>query len=178
MTRKLYIKTHGCQMNEYDSARMADGLRAACGLERTDDPEQADVLLLNTCSIREKAQEKVFSQLGVWKALKTQRPDMVIGVGGCVASQEGEALRERAPCVDLVFGPQTLHRLPEMLTAVWADRRPVVDVWTCSHAGAWEPDETCQNPARAWKPDEANFSFPRSGAGMPPSRSRGKSPGA
>ena len=128
MTRKLYIKTHGCQMNEYDSARMADGLRAACGLERTDDPEQADVLLLNTCSIREKAQEKVFSQLGVWKALKTRRPGVVIGVGGCVASQEGEALRERAPCVDLVFGPQTLHRLPEMLTAVWADRRPVVDV--------------------------------------------------
>ena len=128
MMRKLYIKTHGCQMNEYDSARMADGLRAACGLERTDDPEQADVLLLNTCSIREKAQEKVFSQLGVWNVLKTRRPGVVIGVGGCVASQEGEALRERAPCVDLVFGPQTLHRLPEMLTAVWADRRPVVDV--------------------------------------------------
>ncbi|MFO1423812.1 MAG: tRNA (N6-isopentenyl adenosine(37)-C2)-methylthiotransferase MiaB [Candidatus Competibacteraceae bacterium] len=128
MTRKLYIKTHGCQMNEYDSARMADGLRAACGLERTDDPAQADVLLLNTCSIREKAQEKVFSQLGVWKALKVRRPGVVIGVGGCVASQEGEALRERAPCVDLVFGPQTLHRLPEMLAAVWADRQPVVDV--------------------------------------------------
>ncbi|MBK8181563.1 MAG: tRNA (N6-isopentenyl adenosine(37)-C2)-methylthiotransferase MiaB [Candidatus Competibacteraceae bacterium] len=128
MTRKLYIKTHGCQMNEYDSARMADGLRAACGLERTDDPAQADVLLLNTCSIREKAQEKVFSQLGVWKLLKAQRPELVIGVGGCVASQEGELLRERAPQVDLVFGPQTLHRLPEMLAAVWADRRPVVDV--------------------------------------------------
>jgi tRNA-2-methylthio-N6-dimethylallyladenosine synthase len=128
MTRKLYIKTHGCQMNEYDSARMADGLRVACGLERTDDPEQADVLLLNTCSIREKAQEKVFSQLGVWKALKVRRPGIVIGVGGCVASQEGEALRERAPQVDLVFGPQTLHRLPEMLTCVWADQQPVVDV--------------------------------------------------
>jgi tRNA-2-methylthio-N6-dimethylallyladenosine synthase len=128
MTRKLYIKTHGCQMNEYDSARMADGLRAACGLERTDDPAQADVLLLNTCSIREKAQEKVFSQLGVWKTLKARRPGVVIGVGGCVASQEGAALRERAPQVDLVFGPQTLHRLPEMLAAVWADRRPVVDV--------------------------------------------------
>lgn len=128
MTRKLYIKTHGCQMNEYDSARMADGLRVACGLERTDDPEQADVLLLNTCSIREKAQEKVFSQLGVWKALKAQRPRVVIGVGGCVASQEGEALRERAPQVDLVFGPQTLHRLPDMLARVWADRQPVVDV--------------------------------------------------
>ena len=128
MARKLYIKTHGCQMNEYDSAKMADVLRVAHGLERTDDPAQADVLLLNTCSIREKAQEKVFSQLGVWKALKSQRPGAVIGVGGCVASQEGETLRERAPCVDLVFGPQTLHRLPEMLTAVWADRRPVVDV--------------------------------------------------
>ncbi|MFZ1324706.1 MAG: tRNA (N6-isopentenyl adenosine(37)-C2)-methylthiotransferase MiaB [Candidatus Contendobacter sp.] len=127
MIRKLYIKTHGCQMNEYDSARMADAL-AAHGLERTDDPIQADVLLLNTCSIRAKAQEKVFSQLGVWKLLKAQRPHIVIGVGGCVASQEGELLRERAPQVDLVFGPQTLHRLPEMLAAVWADRRPVVDV--------------------------------------------------
>ncbi len=128
MTRKLYIKTHGCQMNEYDSAKMADVLRAAHGLERTDDPDQADVLLLNTCSIREKAQDKVFSQLGVWKALKAQRPDLVIGVGGCVASQEGAALRERAPQVDLVFGPQTLHRLPEMLNAVWAGQPPVVDV--------------------------------------------------
>ena len=128
MTRKLYIKTHGCQMNEYDSAKMADVLRAAHGLERTDDPDQADVLLLNTCSIREKAQDKVFSQLGVWKALKMQRPGLIIGVGGCVASQEGATLRERAPCVDLVFGPQTLHRLPEMLTAVWADQQPVVDV--------------------------------------------------
>ncbi len=127
MSRKLYIKTHGCQMNEYDSARMADAL-AVHGLERTGDPEQADVLLLNTCSIREKAQEKVFSQLGLWKLLKAKRPGLVIGVGGCVASQEGEALRERAPYVDLVFGPQTLHRLPEMLTAVWADRRPMVDV--------------------------------------------------
>ncbi|MGB5062932.1 MAG: tRNA (N6-isopentenyl adenosine(37)-C2)-methylthiotransferase MiaB [Candidatus Competibacter sp.] len=128
MTRKLYIKTHGCQMNEYDSAKMADVLRVAHGLERTDDPDQADVLLLNTCSIREKAQEKVFSQLGQWKAHKSRRPGAVIGVGGCVASQEGEALRERAPQVDLVFGPQTLHRLPDMLSAVWANRRPVVDV--------------------------------------------------
>ena len=129
MTRKLlYIKTHGCQMNEYDSAKMAEVLRAAHGLERTDDPEQADVLLLNTCSIREKAQDKVFSQLGVWKALKTRHPGLVIGVGGCVASQEGATLRERAPQVDLVFGPQTLHRLPEMLAHVWADQRPVVDV--------------------------------------------------
>ncbi len=97
MSRKLYIKTHGCQMNEYDSARMADAL-AVHGLERTGDPEQADVLLLNTCSIREKAQEKVFSQLGLWKLLKAKRPGLVIGIGGCVASQEGEALRERAPC--------------------------------------------------------------------------------
>ena len=128
MPRKLYIKTHGCQMNEYDSAKMADVLHAAHGLERTEDPDQADVLLLNTCSIREKAQEKVFSQLGVWKTLKANRPEVVIGVGGCVASQEGEALRQRAPQVDLVFGPQTLHRLPEMLTALWADRQPVVDV--------------------------------------------------
>ena len=128
MARKLYIKTHGCQMNEYDSARMADVLRVTHGLERTDDPEQADVLLLNTCSIREKAQEKVFSQLGQWKALKTQRPGMLIGVGGCVASQEGEALRARAPYVDLVFGPQTLHRLPDMLAAVWNEHRPVVDI--------------------------------------------------
>ncbi|MBL8258838.1 MAG: tRNA (N6-isopentenyl adenosine(37)-C2)-methylthiotransferase MiaB [Candidatus Competibacteraceae bacterium] len=128
MARKLYIKTHGCQMNEYDSAKMADVLRAAHGLESTADPAQADVLLLNTCSIREKAQEKVFSQLGMWKTLKAQRPELVIGVGGCVASQEGESLRARAPCVDLVFGPQTLHRLPEMLAAVWAQRRPVVDV--------------------------------------------------
>ena len=128
MMRKLYIKTHGCQMNEYDSAKMADVLRVAHGLERTDDPDQADVLLLNTCSIREKAQEKVFSQLGQWKAHKSRRPDAVIGVGGCVASQEGEALRERAPQVDLVFGPQTLHRLPDMLSAVWANRQPVVDI--------------------------------------------------
>ncbi|MCB1778068.1 MAG: tRNA (N6-isopentenyl adenosine(37)-C2)-methylthiotransferase MiaB, partial [Candidatus Competibacteraceae bacterium] len=128
MTRKLYIQTHGCQMNEYDSARMADVLRAACGIERTDQPDQADVLLLNTCSIREKAQEKVFSLLGTWKALKTQKPHVVIGVGGCVASQEGEALRERAPQVDVVFGPQTLHRLPELLARVWSDRQPQVDV--------------------------------------------------
>ena len=128
MPRKLYIKTHGCPRNEYDSAKMADVLHAAHGLERTEDPDQADVLLLNTCSIREKAQEKVFSQLGVWKTLKANRPEVVIGVGGCVASQEGEALRQRAPQVDLVFGPQTLHRLPEMLTALWADRQPVVDV--------------------------------------------------
>ncbi|RMG27588.1 MAG: tRNA (N6-isopentenyl adenosine(37)-C2)-methylthiotransferase MiaB [Gammaproteobacteria bacterium] len=126
MARKLYIRTFGCQMNEYDSARMAD-LLAEEGIERTERPEEADILLLNTCSIREKAQEKVFSQLGQWKAWKRTRPDLVIAVGGCVASQEGEALRRRAPWVDVVFGPQTLHRLPEMLRAA-ADRGPVVDV--------------------------------------------------
>ncbi len=128
MIRKLYIKTHGCQMNEYDSAKMADVLRDSHGLQCTDDPEQADVLLLNTCSIREKAQEKVFSQLGVWRELKLERPDLVIGVGGCVASQEGDALRQRAPYVDIVFGPQTLHRLPAMLDEACKCRTAVVDV--------------------------------------------------
>jgi len=115
-------------MNEYDSAKIADVLGSARGLELTARPEEADVLLLNTCSIREKAQEKVFSQLGQWKDWKRTRPGLVIGVGGCVASQEGEALRERAPYVDLIFGPQTLHRLPEMLDALEAERQPVVDV--------------------------------------------------
>lgn len=128
MVRKFHIKTHGCQMNEYDSARMADVLVDACGMTLTDDPAQADVLLLNTCSVREKPQEKVFSQLGQWRLLKQRRPELVIGVGGCVASQEGETLRERAPFVDLVFGPQTLHRLPALLAQVWSSRRPVVDV--------------------------------------------------
>src|SRR5512135_1517512 len=108
-------------MNEYDSAKMADVLAAAEGMEATDRAEEADVLLLNTCSVREKAQEKVFSQLGIWKELKAKRSGVVIGVGGCVASQEGEAIRTRAPYVDLVFGPQTLHRLPEMHKKVWAD---------------------------------------------------------
>ncbi|MCG6898090.1 MAG: tRNA (N6-isopentenyl adenosine(37)-C2)-methylthiotransferase MiaB [Thiocapsa sp.] len=128
MLRKLYIQTYGCQMNEYDSARMADVLRAAADLELTGRPEDADVLLLNTCSIREKAQEKVFSQLGRWRPLKIANPDLVIGVGGCVASQEGEAIRARAPFVDLVFGPQTLHRLPEMIRTLRQQRRPQVDV--------------------------------------------------
>ena len=113
--RKLHIVTQGCQMNEYDSARMRDLLGDSHGLIATDDPAEADVLLLNTCSIREKAQEKVFHQLGRWKHLKERNPDLIIGVGGCVASQEGEAIARRAPHVDLVFGPQTLHRLPEML---------------------------------------------------------------
>jgi tRNA-2-methylthio-N6-dimethylallyladenosine synthase len=128
MPRKLHIKTFGCQMNEYDSARMADALAASHGLETTDDPARADVLLLNTCSIREKAQEKVFSQLGMWRELKQARPGLVIGVGGCVASQEGASIIRRAPYVDLVFGPQTLHRLPQMLDEVLTTHRPAVDV--------------------------------------------------
>ena len=128
MAGKLYIRTFGCQMNEYDSRKMEDVLRESHGLELTGDPEQADVLLLNTCSIREKAEEKVFSQLGVWQDWKQARPDLVIGVGGCVASQEGEAIRERAPFVDLVFGPQTLHRLPEMLARAHDDHLPTVDI--------------------------------------------------
>ena len=128
MSGKLFIKTFGCQMNEYDSAKMADVLADSHGFELTPEPEQANLLLLNTCSIREKAQEKVFSQLGRWKDWKQRNPDLVIGVGGCVASQEGEAIRSRAPYVDLVFGPQTLHRLPEMLDQVRRQRQPVVDI--------------------------------------------------
>ena len=125
---RVYLKTHGCQMNEYDSARMADVLRSAGGYEPTDDPATADLLLLNTCSVREKAQEKVFSLLGHWRLLKLARPGVIIGVGGCVASQEGEGITERAPFVDLVFGPQTLHRLPAMIEQLRADGRAVVDV--------------------------------------------------
>ncbi|MEW5250123.1 tRNA (N6-isopentenyl adenosine(37)-C2)-methylthiotransferase MiaB [Microbulbifer discodermiae] len=113
--KKLYIKTHGCQMNEYDSGRMRDLLGESHAMVATDDPDEADVLLINTCSIREKAQEKLFHQLGRWKHLKEKNPHLIIGVGGCVASQEGEAISKRAPYVDLVFGPQTLHRLPEMM---------------------------------------------------------------
>lgn len=128
MAGKIFIETHGCQMNEYDSAKMLDVLHHAQGMELTNDPEQADVLLLNTCSIREKAQEKVFSQLGRWKEIKQRNPHVVIGVGGCVASQEGEALRERAPVVDVVFGPQTLHRLPDMIRQVRSEHLPVVDI--------------------------------------------------
>jgi len=128
MTRKVFIQTHGCQMNVYDSARMLDALRVSHAFAPTDDPVQADLLLLNTCSIREKAQEKVFSQLGKWRRIKDDNPQVVIGVGGCVASQEGQALYERAPCVDIVFGPQTLHRLPAMLDQVMQRRAPVVDV--------------------------------------------------
>lgn len=125
---RLHIRTFGCQMNEYDSAKMADVLSAAKGFELTDDPAQADVLLLNTCSIREKSQEKVFSQLGVWRPLKVARPDVIIGVGGCVASQEGAGITARAPYVDLVFGPQTLHRLPDMINELRQFGKSVVDV--------------------------------------------------
>jgi tRNA-2-methylthio-N6-dimethylallyladenosine synthase len=125
---RVHVRTHGCQMNEYDSARMADVLRESGGYEPTDDAAAADLLLLNTCSVREKAQEKVFSLLGQWRLLKLERPGVIIGVGGCVASQEGEGITARAPFVDLVFGPQTLHRLPEMIQRVQAGGRPVVDV--------------------------------------------------
>jgi tRNA-2-methylthio-N6-dimethylallyladenosine synthase len=128
MKGKLYIKTHGCQMNEYDSAKMADVLAASHGLQLTTSEAEADVILINTCSIRDKAQEKVFSQLGRWKRLKQENPQVVIGVGGCVASQEGEAIIDRAPIVDMVFGPQTLHRLPSMLNAVRDSGRPSIDI--------------------------------------------------
>jgi len=128
MSGKLYIKTFGCQMNEYDSSKMADVLAESHGLTVTNDPSEADVLLVNTCSVREKAQEKVFSLLGTWRPFKELRPGVVIGVGGCVASQEGEAITKRAPYVDLVFGPQTLHRLPEMLENARAQRKAQVDI--------------------------------------------------
>ena len=128
MTKKLYIETHGCQMNEYDSSRMVDLLGEHQALEVTENPAEADVILLNTCSIREKAQDRVYSQLGRWRELKLVNPDLVIGVGGCVASQEGAAIRDRAPYVDVVFGPQTLHRLPEMIDAARSTRLPQVDI--------------------------------------------------
>ncbi len=128
MADKLYIKTFGCQMNEYDSQKMADVLRISHGYELTAAPEDADLLLVNTCSIREKAQEKVFSELGRWRGWKEKRPELLIGVGGCVASQEGEGISARAPFVDLVFGPQTLHRLPEMIDEVRDKGLPVVDI--------------------------------------------------
>ncbi len=128
MSQKLYIKTLGCQMNEYDSARMLDSLEEAHKMTRTEDPSEADLILLNTCSIREKAQEKVFSQLGRWRPFKKTNPNLVIGVGGCVASQEGAAILDRAPFVDIVFGPQTLHRLPQMYTDVVQSRKPIVDI--------------------------------------------------
>ncbi|MCJ8337739.1 MAG: tRNA (N6-isopentenyl adenosine(37)-C2)-methylthiotransferase MiaB [Pseudomonadales bacterium] len=128
MAKKLFIKTHGCQMNEYDSSRMADLLGESHELELTDNQEEADVLLLNTCSIRERAQEKVFHQLGRWRKLKEKNPNLKIGVGGCVASQEGDKILKRAPFVDMVFGPQTLHRLPEMIDLTDQGKIGVVDV--------------------------------------------------
>lgn len=128
MSKKLYIKTNGCQMNEYDSSKMADVLFESHGFEQTENAADADIILLNTCSIREKAQEKVFSQLGQWRQYKETNPNLIIGVGGCVASQEGGELVKRAPFVDLVFGPQTLHRLPAMLEECIASRKPVVDI--------------------------------------------------
>lgn len=128
MSKKVYIETQGCQMNEYDSSRMADLLGESHGMVRTNNPEEADVLLMNTCSIREKAQEKVFSELGRWRKLKEKRPEVVIGVGGCVASQEGESIRKRASYVDMVFGPQTLHRLPKMLDEKQQNKISIVDI--------------------------------------------------
>jgi tRNA-2-methylthio-N6-dimethylallyladenosine synthase len=128
MPGRYYIKTFGCQMNEYDSTRMGDVLGAGAGLTPTDDPAEADVLLMNTCSVREKAEDKVYSLLGEWRDIKKGRPHVVIGVGGCVASQEGEGITKRAPYVDLVFGPQTLHRLPDMIGKLKRTGRAVVDV--------------------------------------------------
>lgn len=128
MSKKVFIKTFGCQMNEYDSNRMLDALHQSHDVEATDNPDDADILLLNTCSVREKAQEKVFSQLGRWREIKNSKPDLVIGVGGCVASQEGDGIRQRAPYVDMVFGPQTLHRLPDMYQGVIDSQAPAVDV--------------------------------------------------
>ena len=128
MSGKLFIRTFGCQMNEYDSARMADVLRESRGYTLTDKPEEADLVLINTCSVREKPQEKLFSELGRYKALKRKRPELKIGVGGCVASQEGEAIGKRAPYVDIIFGPQTLHRLPGLLQQSAAASEPVVDI--------------------------------------------------
>ena len=144
VTRKLYIKTFGCQMNEYDSDRMADVLALAEGVEPTDDPAQADIILFNTCSVREKAQEKVFSDLGRVRALKRERPGLIVGVGGCVASQEGEAIVARAPYVDVVFGPQTLHRLPELIARRrgWKAPPPSFPSWKAAAniaASVWCP---------------------------------------
>ncbi|KTD16183.1 (dimethylallyl)adenosine tRNA methylthiotransferase [Legionella jordanis] len=128
MANKLYIKTNGCQMNEYDSSKMAEVLQQSHGFVKTENVEEADVILLNTCSIREKAQEKVFSQLGQWREYKQKNPHVIIGVGGCVASQEGSDIVKRAPFVDLVFGPQTLHRLPALLEERLKSKKPVVDI--------------------------------------------------
>ena len=128
MTKKVFIKTFGCQMNEYDSNRMLDSLNESHGVEATNNEHEADILLLNTCSVREKAQEKVFHQLGRWRKIKEQNPDLIIGVGGCVASQEGDSIRKRAPFVDMIFGPQTLHRLPKMVDEVIKTNSPSIDI--------------------------------------------------
>src|SRR3990167_8912327 len=128
LLKTVFIKTYGCQMNEYDSNKMRDVLRESHGLEPVDTPEAADVILMNTCSVREKAQEKVFSELGRYRALREQRPHLILGVGGCVASQEGKTILRRAPYVNLVFGPQTLHRLPELLTHALATQKPALDI--------------------------------------------------
>lgn len=128
MSGKYHVKTHGCQMNEYDSQKMKDLLESHFALQATQDPAEAEVIIVNTCSIREKAQEKVFSQLGQWREFKQQNPEVIIGVAGCVASQEGSDIIKRAPFVDLVFGPQTLHRLPEMIKAIRQSRQPLVDI--------------------------------------------------
>ena len=155
MKKKLFIKTFGCQMNEYDSNKMVDVLQASFPVEKIGEPDDADIIILNTCSIREKAQEKVFSDLGRWRKIKEKRPHVVIGVGGCVASQEGEAIIERAPYVDMVFGPQTLHRLPELIKEKQNLGKPVVDI----SFPEIENSTTCQNPKprvrshfyRSWK---------------------------
>ena len=128
MAKKLFIKTHGCQMNEYDSDRMQDLLGVSHGFETTENEEEADLILLNTCSIREKAQEKVFHQLGRWKKLKDKNPNLKIGVGGCVASQEGDNIIKRAPQVDIVFGPQTIHRVPKLYENVSDNKLDSVDI--------------------------------------------------
>ena len=127
--KKFFIKTHGCQMNEYDSDKMADVLKINLRMIETKEPQDADLLLLNTCSIREKAQEKVFHQLGRWKKLKDKKPSILIAVGGCVASQEGKSIRSRAPSVDIIFGPQTIHRIPKMIKEIYSsDVKTSVDV--------------------------------------------------
>ena len=128
MAERFFIQTYGCQMNEYDSAKMADVLTSAFNAQATNAAEQADIVLVNTCSVREKAEDKVFSLLGHWRLLKEENPNLIIGVGGCVASQEGADILKRAPFVDIVFGPQTLHRLPELVSHVRAGKSRVVDV--------------------------------------------------
>jgi tRNA A37 methylthiotransferase MiaB len=149
MAGRFYIKTFGCQMNEYDSARMADVLCKRLGLTATPDPASADVLLVNTCSVREKAQEKVFSLLGEWRLFKAVRPEILIGVGGCVASQEGEAISARAPFVDLVFGPQTIHRLAEMITERRAQRERLGRAPRRRGGREFSRDREVRPPARA-----------------------------